>query len=507
MSEADILDAIENAEDGSPLTLDEEFELKCAKFLRNDVGNAQRLRERFGKDLMWVREVGWFAWTGKHWSRDDGDRLAHIFAHRTAQGIWRECAALEKAAPDFDLDDEEQKAAAKTWGNNIVSHKKWARGAGNSGRLKSMLAEAQPYLMKDIEDLDPDPFLFNVQNGTLDLREVDPLREHRRDDLITRISPAPFEPENGHPHFLTFLNRIIPDSATQVFLQRYIGYCMTGSVAEQVLLLCYGEGANGKSTLCDIISHLLGDYAMNIHFSSLLHNDRRGGSDATPDIARLPGARFVMASEPEMGAKFSESTIKQLTGADNVTARHLNRDFFEFKPQFKLLLAANHKPQVRGQDDGIWRRLLLIPFKQKIPLEERDRDLTAKLKAEGAGILNWMMDGARLWLERGLEVPDVIRTAVDDYRSESDPVGMFLEACTVKDEEGEVKARDIYGAYVVWCKDNALDPYRQSGFGKALTNKGYGSTKRGIKYRLGLSLLPEREWRDLDAEYDEVHGL
>lgn len=487
MSEDDINHAIENAEHVTA-TLDPQFDfdLKQSKHVYNDLGNARRFKARFGDDLMYVRHVGWYAWVGTHWDHEEGENIAKKRAHQTAQAMWGEARAMLAEGPNKDKDE-----SAEAHGKRVQKHRDWAVQSGNSRRMSSMLMEAQPYLTREVEELDADPFLFNVQNGTLDIRLAKPLKKHDRKDLITRISPTKYSPEARCESFNGFMQSIVPDENIQVFLQRYFGYSMTGDTREQVLMLCVGEGANGKSTLCDMMAYICGDYVAHLSFASLLHDDRRRGGDATPDLARLPGARMVLAAEPELGARFSESTVKSLTGGEAVTARHLNQGFFEFTPQFKLVLAANHKPNVRGQDEGIWRRVLLTPFDQTIPMEQRDRLLKQKLQAEAPGILNWMLDGARMWLEGGLEVPEVISEAVADYRAENDPVGSFLDSCTREVEGSREQAKVLYMAYCTWCEENAVQAFNQTVFGKKLTDKGIAAVKSGVIYRAGIELLQE----------------
>jgi putative DNA primase/helicase len=223
------------------------------------------------------------------------------------------------------------------------------------------------------------------------------------------------------------------------------------------------------------MNRILGDYARVLPFASLLHNDKKNGSDASPDLARLPGSRMVMAAEPDVGAKFSESILKQLTGGEKMTARHLHKDFFEFTPQFKICLSFNNKPIIRGQDEGIWRRILLVPFEQRYvephELEAnpgaklKDKDLEARLWEEAPGILNWMLDGYRLWAESGLQIPDKVRAATLEYRHESNPVYELVDVWCELVPGGQIQAGRLYELYVLWCRENAIDPMSQTRFG------------------------------------------
>jgi len=464
---------------------DPAFELELAALPRNDIGNAERFMRRRGHDFLWVKDAGWYAWDGKRWNFDGGEVAVRLAAHGVAEAMHEEAVALEKAGPLVD-DDE----TPKQFEERIEKAFKWATGAGNSARLAAMRDEAAARLARRQEELDADPFVFNVANGTLELGQKDAeggvavrLRGHDRRDLITRISPVAYDPEaSAAPQWRAFLDYFLPDREVQTFLQRYFGYCLTGSIAEQCLVLLHGEGSNGKSTLVDLMAWLLGDYAMLVPIQSLLMNDRKGGSEASPDLARLPGARLVRSSEPKQGATFDESLLKQLTSGEPIAVRHLNKGFFDFLPAFKLILSFNRRPTVRGDDDGIWRRLFMVPFERQIQRERTDKTFLAKLKAEGPAILNWVVDGYRLWRESGLVVPDAVRAATQDYRADSDRLGNFLTAaCAVTgDPSDKVTAAEFYTAYAAWCKRNAVEPMSQNAVGRRLSER-----RKIIKVRVG----------------------
>ena len=225
-------------------------------------------------------------------------------------------------------------------------------------------------------------------------------------------------------------------------------YCPTGVTTEQKLVFNYGEGGNGKSVFIDLIAKMMGPYAVSLPFASLLRDDRKRGAEATPDLARLPGARLVRASEPEKGSRFAEATIKAITGGEEITVRHLNHGFFDFVPHFKLTLSGNHKPAIRGQDRGIWRRFLLVPWEVNVPDEQQDKDLPAKLWAERDGVLNWILDGVRIWLECGLVVPDRARgdgRVPGRQRSRWPILGRMRRGCAERECPGIRDVRGIQG--------------------------------------------------------------
>jgi putative DNA primase/helicase len=279
------------------------------------------------------------------------------------------------------------------------------------------------------DDLDKDSFLLNVNNGTLDLR-AGVLRAHNRADLITKLAPVDYDPNAEMPLIKEFLLEIMNISSDLVpFIQRMFGYSLTGDTREQVLPLCFGVGANGKTTLLGLFQEMLGDYAMATSTSMLMI--KRNESIAC-DLATLKGMRFVTASGVEDGQRFAESKVKELTGGDLITARHLYGDPFTFKPNFKIWLCVNHKPTIRGTDMGIWRRVHLIPFAVVIPKERQDKNLPLKLRQELPGLLTWAVAGCLEWQKNGLGVPGAVEQATKGYKEEMDVLVQFIaERCTV----------------------------------------------------------------------------
>ena len=465
-----------------------------AKVARNDYGNGQRLLTRHGADLLFVLEVGWHVWSGRHWSSRAGDALVRKRAHETALSVMEEVQAVQQSAPE----DWGGVGAAKDLVQTLAA---WSIASGNRRRIDGMLSEAAPYVTVGPEDLDADPLLLNLQNGTLPLEGTcDQLRSHRRLDRLSLLSPAAYDPEATCPQWDAFLATVQPDPEIRAFLQRYAGYCLTGLTTEQVLVFNFGGGMNGKGVFVETLAGLLGDYGVTLPFASFLRDDRKRGAEATPDLARLPGRRFVRASEPEKGAQFSEALIKSITGGEDLTARHLRQGFFDFAATFKVMLSGNNKPVIRGTDHGIWRRMILVPWLVTIALEDRDPHLVSKLRAEYSGILNWALDGLRLWLERGLEVPDQVRAATDAYRSESDPVGRFLAACVQADLGVNVAAADMYAAYKKWCVVNTERVWSQTAFGRALPERGIQKdASSGRVFYVDCSL------HDVPEVYDDGH--
>ncbi|MEE2860857.1 MAG: phage/plasmid primase, P4 family [Pseudomonadota bacterium] len=491
-------------DDGSPAPPEAEGDERprdSAQFPLNDYGNGKRFYCYFGEDVIWVPRVGWFVWTGARWEKDADE----IEARRRAQKLG---ALIEREVPYLILEDWQMEKlgqlravrlrareldaiietggdgaeAAKTERDSLApkladlmnlekiltskrkDHRGFARTSGNSARIQAAMTEAQTSLAKPLDLLDAEPLDVNCASGVLRF-SVDggpgtgfskvasiELLDHQRSFYSTKLMPVDYDPDAACPTFDRYLERIQPHAEMRGFLQRWLGLCMTALTGEQKLCFFYGGGANGKSVLVDLMAQMMGDYASTAKIESLTGRNRRGGGDATPDLVPLMGARFVRASEPEEGEKLQEGIIKELTGGEPMLIRALHSDFVEVKPIFKLTISGNHKPEIRGLDDGIWRRVLLVPFDVQIPKEERDPNLGKKLWAERSGILNWLIDGLIAYLEGGLQEPAAVLDATREYREESDPVGMFLDtACVVTgDPVDSLYTKDLVAAFNFW---------------------------------------------------------
>jgi putative DNA primase/helicase len=441
----------------------------------NDLGNAERLVLRCGDRLRFVRGWGWLAWNGKYWDLNPDE--ARRMAQATVKGIYAECGEIE---------DKDAK----------IRRFKFAKKSGDAPRITAMMKEAEALLVATPPDFDKDPFLLNCENGTLELR-TSVLHEHRPGDLITRLCPVVYDAEALAPEWMAFLDRVVPDRDLLTFLGQFLGYTLTGDTSEQVLVFLHGSGANGKSTLVEVVWRILGTYATRLPFRSLLHNDRRGGGDASPDLARLPGVRAVAAAEPDVGSRFSESVVKELTGGDTIAARRLHQEFFDFTPEFTLWLVGNHKPKVLGTDEGIWRRVLLLPFEETIPAEERDKNLLEKLWAERSGILSFMVEGCRMWQRDGLQVPVRVRAATDEYRVESDDLADFLAEVTTAGPELKISVGHLHGAYLKWVKENGGRKLGRKLLSQMMDERGYSKYRPGCWWFKGLTLT--------DAWAEKVH--
>ena len=479
-----------NVADSTPAS-PADIDLRLASLSLHDVGSSKRFIARNGRDFIWIADSSgrgtWYVWKGTHWNQEDGEREAQLRAQATAAAILDEVAALRDAGPQ----DAESREA---WQKRITELGKWAKSSGYAARLDAMLTTVAPQLERRSVELDANPWLFNVRNGTVELHaEADggvTFRAHRRDDLITRVAPVSYDPNAECPDFRAWLEGILPDPKVCLFLQRYFGYALSGAIDEQCMVMFWGKGQNGKSTLLNVVRSILGAYCVILPVASLLEQQYRRGSDATPELARLAGARLALASEPEKKERLSASAIKTLTGGEPIAVRALYRGFVEFVPEAKLVLTVNEKPTVSAQDHGMWRRLLLVEFGVQIPTEKLIGRFEQVLLREDAGILNWLLDGFRLWREGKLAVPDAIRTATDEYRSDQDFIGQFLEAAVIRSKEPDscVSSVQLWHAYLKWCRENAVDATSRNTFGRSLKSHGLRRGKSSnIVYR-GIEL-------------------
>ena len=355
---------------------------------RTDLGNAERLVDQHGRDLRFCALLGgWFVWDGKRWSRDETGQ-AFRFSRSTVRNIYEEARSI--------ADEDERTEMAK---HAVASE----RGS----RIKAMveLAQSDKAVALAHDAFDREPLLFNAQNCCIDLTSGD-ARDHSRSDLLTKISEASYSESAQAPRWQSFLDEVLPEREVQTFLQRFVGYSLTGTVREHVLVVLYGTGANGKTTFMEVVHHILGDYFVQANPDLLL---QKPGMSHPTERATLRGRRLAVCSETDAGRTLAEGTIKMLTGGNTINARKMRQDEFVFQPTHKLVMETNHKPRVRGTDEGIWRRILLVPFVVTVPEADRDPRLTEKLKAEAVGILRWAVEGCLEWQRRGLDPPPAVR--------------------------------------------------------------------------------------------------
>ena len=424
-----------------------------------DSGNAQLFAAQHSNDVRYCHTwKKWLIWDGTRWCTD---HTGQIFG-RAKQTVRTFYAAASVAT---DSDDRKQLA-------------KHASRSESEGSIRAMLSLArnEPGIAITAEQFDREIWKLNVENGTINLHDGK-VYSHRREDLNTKLAPVEYDPDASCPNWEEFLNTIMAGNARMIgFLQRAIGYSLTGDVSEQVLFFLYGTGANGKSTFLRTIQEMLGDYAKQAAPNLLV--TKRGDSHPT-EVADLRGSRFVVVVEVEEGRRMAEALVKQMTGGDKIKSRFMHQDFFEFDPTHKLYLAANHKPVIRGTDYAIWRRIHLVPFNVTINPSQQDRTLLHRLRSESPGILAWAVKGCLEWQQSGLSIPFEVAEATDNYRGEMDVLANFFKECCEESSGQLTQAQELYGAYRKWCNDNGEKyPLEQRGFSTKLKEKGYVS-KRG----------------------------
>jgi len=358
-----------------------------------------------------------------------------------------------------------------------------AKNAGNNGPIGHMMTESTTDMAVPFEDLDAGRMDVNTMSGLLRFN-VDQsegggsktghveLIPHAREQLVSKIIQVAYDPLAEAPLFDAFLKRVQPKAEIREFIQRWIGLSMSARKIQKMAFF-YGSGANGKSVLVDIVARILDGYSATLRVESLTGTQKRGGAEATPDLIPLLGARFVRTSEPEEGERLAEGMIKLFTGGELVPVRPNYGEQINLDPEFKLTMSGNHRPEVRGTDDGIWRRVMLVPFDEQIPENERDEDLVEKLWAERSGILNWLVAGLIDYLEVGLAPPDVVVNATEEYRFESDPIGEFLTTCFVitGDAQDAILTQDLLKAFHYFNIERGFTAWKPTTFSRQLPEK------------------------------------
>lgn len=444
-------------------------------FHQTDAGNAAAFAALHASDLRYDhRQHQWLTWLdGLRWERDRTGGVQRL-VKEFVRNQYRDAASVEdpnkrKAQVNFALKCE----------------------ARDRLRATEELARNEAPLSDAGDTWDGDPWLLGVDNGVVDLR-TGQHRAGRPEDRLTMASPLAFDPTATCPRFERFMQEVFDgDPGLVAFVKRALGYSVCGRTTEQVLFLCYGTGANGKSTLLNIVKYVVGAYAYNLPFSAMELRQR----GAIPnDIAALVGRRFVISSETNEGTRLNEARIKALTGSDPITARFLHREFFTFEPVATFWLSVNHRPVVHDDSHGFWRRIRLIPFTQRFPV---DPHLGDALRAEGPGILRWLVEGCLEWQQIGLAPPSVVMAATREYQNENYALTDFIEECCDLVEGATCKASDLYAAYGKWCQAEGIEVrtdgrLSQRQFGVGLGQRfdrrhtAHGKVYDGIRLKRGL---------------------
>ena len=450
-------------------------ELKNGAVQFTDATNAERLVQEHGNSIRYMAAwKKWLVWNGTHWATDESGALIHEKGLETVRNMYDEL---------LKTDDYRER----------IEIEKFAMLSESVRRRKAFVEAASWITAMNItsDQLDANPWLLNVKNGTIDIKTGE-FREHRQDDFITKIANVEYDSKADCPLWKQFIREIM-DYKNEVisFVQTAAGWALTGDISEQTMFILFGTGANGKSTFLNTIMYLLGDYAIATPTETFM---RKNGDQNTNDIARLRGTRFVTTTEAEQGRRLSEPIIKQITGNDRMTARFLYGEFFNFMPTFKIWMATNHKPVIKGTDHGIWRRIKLIPFTTRIEEEKQDKHLEEKLKAEASGILNWILEGTARWHKEKLKAPPAIMNATEDYRGEMDVIGNFVKECCIQKPDVSIRVRELFKAYQEWCQQNNEHACSERFLSLRLQEIGFQRTRTAeARFWAGVALKSNNE--------------
>jgi len=505
--------------DNTPDQEDEDPHLAfCASQPETDIGNRKRFSRRFGDIVAYISGAGWYVYDGKCWKYSDSESgEIRKLATEVAENIRHEinCIPLSdfqnkilqtaldaesrlKELEEKPLEDAEEMRAQMARihqriqaGEEIKkgltgmrkARKSHFKSSCNTAKITNMQTEQKPYSSTDVEAFDANPLHLNVLNGTLhftpdELDNPNPkgnvnwnssLKPHDKDDKISKIIPVNYDPKAKAPHFNKFLEQSMPNEVERAFLQRLMGYAATGYTHEQIFAFFYGIGRNGKTTFLKAIRSALGDYSTLLNVDVLTGDDKKNGSGPTPELMHLKGARMVTTSEPDGGAKLKEGLVKLWTGDQEVIARApFEKAMVEFKPKFTIFMDGNHKPKIINDDDGIWRRLLLVNWREQVAVEKVDKSLPQKLEQEKEGILAWIVEGIEEYLVYGLNVPESIKNEMKDHRDDSDHYGDFIRSAIdvtgfADDKEG---VDDLYDAFVKHMNNNAREVHNKNTFSR-----------------------------------------
>ena len=410
------------------------------QYPRNDIGIARLFFDLHSGMIRYVAEAkSWYAFDGRRWKKDDGGFNAMEL-----------CKSFVQAFGDY----------AEQTGSDDSEFLKWADKLTGRRNREGILRDAMSIAPISISDFDKNAMLLNVENGTFNFKTF-ALQPHNPTDMITKLAPVRYNPKARCPRWDKFIGEVMcGDAALAAYLQKALGYAMTGLTDYEVFFILYGEKTrNGKTTLIETVANLLGDYARNAQAQSLA---KRGidGAAATPDMARLKGARLVTVPEPEKSLELNIALIKQLTGGDTYTARFLNANPFEFRPEFKLFLTTNHLPNTA--DDTVFTsgRVKIIPFDRHFSEQEQDTGLKKYFRnsVNKSAILNWLVEGYRLLSGTGFDTPPKVDAAIEAYRSEADVIGVFLSEYTIAEDGGRLPTSVLHSHYAVWAKSNGYLP-------------------------------------------------
>jgi DNA primase len=511
--------------------------MRCAVMGRTDLTNAERFRERFGRDFLYTTAKGWLGYDGRRYrvlvqekDATPAEVLGAVFAtvraiqdeaHFVAASgfstdgltmgddAWKTFVAVHKLRlDDVDADGAMDRAVITGTKAEPLSKKlaAWGRASESSGKLGCIANLAKRWLTVEITDFDTDPMLLNCHNGTLRFIPPDDegparveLMAHDRAHLLTKLTACDYDPDAKAAEWQTLVRWAQPKRERRRYLRQWLGYCLTGDMGEQIFQIWWGPtAANGKSTVGNAARDAAGDYGEITNVETFLDEGiKKRGDQATPDIVRLPGVRFLTSGEPGAGSKFNEPLINSVTGGDPMLARDNFRSFFRFTPSFKWTIWCNKKPDIVQGTEGIWRRAKVLLWESHLEEHQKDRGLPLRLAGEHAGILAWMVRGTVDWMQHGFVEPDDVTIQSLAYRDDSDPLASFLRLCTAEEDGARVQSSVLYKVFCAWAKAAGEMEWKQKGFSRAMKDRGFDNKQSNGMQWLGLRLT-KAEWDFVD---------
>lgn len=518
----------------------------CAGLDHSDTDNGKRLLKHFGDDLLVVSQEKakaalYAVWTGTHWDIANGGPKSLAIVQQLGDRIMLErhyikptqkeqeqidagkaAAEAEEAGEDLDVTKRRlianREKALDAFSKRVKRRLDHAVSSKNVARMNAALACAAPHIIRSPDDLNADRMRFAVHNATISFQsrmerqknpkfisaaetpnvpetidvcieaDVKVHRGHRREDLITHVVPVDYQPKAKCPRWMRFLETMLPDADVRRLVQVSSGLGLVG-LTVQKLFFHYGDGANGKSVYMETLCRLLGEVAVTLPATSLIGESGSSGG-ASPDLARLLGRRLLRVKELPEGEDLKENLVKELTGGETITARDLFQGYMDFDPIFVVQMSGNGYPRITGNDDGIWRRMAVVHWPVKVPEAERRPfdEMIAYFRPEYSGILNWLIDGVRIYLREGLVIPEAVKAATQDYRDDMDRTSAFVARCVVKDDDAPpLQSKFLYVAYCRFTEDEGGKPMNVTAFGRAMSKKFKKETSGNVFY-LGIRL-------------------
>lgn len=436
-----------------------------------DLGRAERMVAQNRQTIRYNYAMkSWYIWDGKVWGQDKAGNIQQV-AKKTIKSLYK------TVLPNIEDSDKKRKFM-----NELLK-------AENQNSLRAMIesAENEKGMPIDITEFDSHKGVISVANGIIDLL-TGKLIPHERKMYLTKMISFNYNPDATCQKWMDFLETTFPESEEMIkFVQRAFGYILSGYTSEQVFFIFYGHGSNGKGVMIDTITRVMEEFATTTQPDTIIR--KRYERSSTNDLADLWGARFVSTSETDSYQELDEGRIKRITGQDPIKCRFLYKEWFEYIPEYKLVLITNHEPIIKAQDYSIWRRVLKIPFNNQIPKENWNLTLREELYEEREGILKWMVDGAVEWFENGLQIPEEVAKATEEYKDELDIIGDFLDACVTSERKLVETNQELYKCYKWWCEKTENRAFSNQAFARSVTERGYTNTKQnGVRVKVGMGI-------------------